>query len=120
MTIINPLTYNIANGQAIDATPVMADLNQIVSNVNANAVASASLAASGGAGLVGYSQGVPGSKTSGTTGSQLDNLSASGATASRPTPAFLGQPYFDTTLGQPIWCSSLLPVMWVNAAGVSV
>ncbi|MDE2104601.1 MAG: hypothetical protein KGL39_45620 [Patescibacteria group bacterium] len=50
MTIINTLPYTIANGQAVDATPVMADLNQIVSNVNANAVASASLAASGGAG----------------------------------------------------------------------
>lgn len=37
MTIINPLPYNIANGQAIDATPVIADLNQIVSDVNANA-----------------------------------------------------------------------------------
>ena len=39
MTIINPLPYNIADGQAIDAVPVMADLNQIVSNVNANAAA---------------------------------------------------------------------------------
>ena len=39
MTIINPLTYNIANGQAVDAVPLMADLNQIVSNVNANAAA---------------------------------------------------------------------------------
>ena len=37
MPIINPLTYNIANGQAVDAVPLMADLNQIVSNVNANA-----------------------------------------------------------------------------------
>lgn len=37
MTIINPLPYNIANGQAVDAVPVMADFNQIVSNVNANA-----------------------------------------------------------------------------------
>ncbi len=61
MAIINPLTYNIVNGQAVDATPVMADLNQIVSNVNANAVASTTLAASGGAGLVGYSQGASGS-----------------------------------------------------------
>ena len=61
MTIINTLPYTIANGQAVDATPVMADLNQIVSNVNANAVASASLAAFGGAGLVGYSQGASGS-----------------------------------------------------------
>ena len=39
MTIINPLPYNIANGQAVDATPVQANLNQIVSNVNANAAA---------------------------------------------------------------------------------
>ena len=61
MAIISPLTYTIANGQAVDATPLMADLNQIVGNVNANAVASASLAASGGAGLVGYSQGASGS-----------------------------------------------------------
>lgn len=37
MTIINPLPYNIANGQAVDAVPVMADLNAIVNNVNANA-----------------------------------------------------------------------------------
>ncbi len=39
MAIISPLTYTIANGQAVDATPLMADLNQIVSNVNANAAA---------------------------------------------------------------------------------
>ncbi|MDE2104600.1 MAG: hypothetical protein KGL39_45615 [Patescibacteria group bacterium] len=39
MTIINPLPYTIANGQAVDATPVQANLNQIVSNVNANAAA---------------------------------------------------------------------------------
>ena len=55
MTIINTLPYTIANGQAVDATPVMADLNQIVNNVNANAVDSASLAASGGANLAGFS-----------------------------------------------------------------
>ena len=55
MAIISTLPYTIANGQAVDATPVMADLNQIVSNVNANAVASASLAASGGANLAGFS-----------------------------------------------------------------
>ncbi len=61
MTIINALPYTIANGQAVDATPVMADLNQIVTSVNANAVASATLAASGGASLVGYSQGASGS-----------------------------------------------------------
>lgn len=37
MAIISPLTYTIANGQAVDAVPLMADLNQIVSNVNTNA-----------------------------------------------------------------------------------
>ncbi len=39
MPIISPLTYTIQNGQAVDATPVMSDLNQIVSSVNANAAA---------------------------------------------------------------------------------
>ena len=61
MTIINPLPYNIADGQAIDAVPVMADLNAIVTNVNANAASSASLSASGGAALVGYTEGATGS-----------------------------------------------------------
>jgi hypothetical protein len=37
MTIVNPLPYTIQNGQAVDAVPVMANFNQIVSNVNANA-----------------------------------------------------------------------------------
>ena len=39
MAIISPLPYTIVNGQAVDATPVMADMNQIVNNVNANAAA---------------------------------------------------------------------------------
>lgn len=39
MAIINPLPYTIANGDPVDATPVQANLNQIVSNVNANAAA---------------------------------------------------------------------------------
>ncbi len=43
-----------------------------------------------------------------------------GGTSSRPTSPAVGQLYFDTTLGQPIWCSSISPVTWVNAAGVSV
>jgi hypothetical protein len=47
---------------------------------------------------------------------------ASGPTFSRPTtPAYIGQQFFDTTLGQPIWVQQLLPsVVWVNAAGVAV
>jgi hypothetical protein len=37
MAVVNPLPYTIQNGQAVDAVPVMANFNQIVSNVNANA-----------------------------------------------------------------------------------
>ena len=37
MPIINPLPYTIANGNPVDATPVEANLTQIVNNVNANA-----------------------------------------------------------------------------------
>ncbi len=37
MSIIGPLPYNIQNGDPIDATPVMADFTQIVTNVNNNA-----------------------------------------------------------------------------------
>lgn len=45
----------------------------------------------------------------------------SGPTASRPNPpSFVGQPYFDTTLGFMVWASSILPIIWVDAAGVSV
>jgi hypothetical protein len=39
MSIISPLPYTIVNGSVIDANPVMADFNQIVSNVNSNAAA---------------------------------------------------------------------------------
>lgn len=39
MSIIAPLPYNIANGDPIDATPVMANFNQILNNVNSNAAA---------------------------------------------------------------------------------
>ena len=41
MAIVNPLPYPIQNGQAIDANPVMANFNQIVANVNANAAPAA-------------------------------------------------------------------------------
>jgi hypothetical protein len=39
MAIIAPLPNNIVDGQDIDAPPVMANFNQIVANVNANAAA---------------------------------------------------------------------------------
>ena len=41
MSIINTLPYNIANGQAIDAVPVMANFNEIVNDVNASAAKNA-------------------------------------------------------------------------------
>lgn len=47
-------------------------------------------------------------------------LASGGTTAGRPGAPVLFQPYFDTTLGEPIWCTSTSPVIWVNAAGVAV
>lgn len=47
--------------------------------------------------------------------------STSGPTANRPSPpAFIGQPYFDTTLGFMVWCKTISPAVWVTASGVSV
>jgi len=42
----------------------------------------------------------------------------SGPTVNRPVPQFVGQGYFDTTLGFMVWCSQIFPAVWVNAAGV--
>jgi hypothetical protein len=42
---------------------------------------------------------------------------AQGVTASRPTGALVGQMYYDTTLGVPIWWKGSF---WVNAAGGAV
>lgn len=44
----------------------------------------------------------------------------SGPTSDRPVPVFIGQFYFDTTLGYGVWASSLSPILWVTASGVSV
>lgn len=45
-------------------------------------------------------------------------LTASGPTSGRPSsPAFVGQPYFDTTLGCPVWWTGS---RWVNASGAQV
>lgn len=38
----------------------------------------------------------------------------------RPSPQYQGQPFYDTTLGQPIWCQQISPPIWHNAAGVAV
>ena len=52
-------------------------------------------------------------------------IGQNGSTAQRPTgtiqiPLFVGQPFFDTTLGIPIWVKSLNPTVWVNGAGAPV
>jgi len=49
-------------------------------------------------------------------------LQESGTTAQRPTVRlWVGRPYFDTTLGQPIWVSAVSPsVVWVDATGSTV
>jgi len=45
----------------------------------------------------------------------------SGPTSFRPSPPlFVGQSYFDTTLGFTVWAKQLLPTIWVDAAGVQV
>ena len=38
----------------------------------------------------------------------------------RPTVPILYQSFFDTNLGQPIWCTQLSPAIWVNSAGAAV
>lgn len=49
------------------------------------------------------------------------SVSDSGTTANRPTSnLWIGRPYFDTTLGYPIWVKTVSPVVWVNGAGTSV
>ena len=44
----------------------------------------------------------------------------SGTTAKRPTKVNLGQQYFDTTLGYPVFVKQVTPVVWVNGAGLVV
>lgn len=47
----------------------------------------------------------------------LLSLQSSGATADRPTKGlYPGRPYFDTTLGKPIWYSGS---GWVDATGAA-
>lgn len=52
-------------------------------------------------------------------------LGTQGTTAQRPigtptVPLYLGQSYFDQTLGYPVWIKSLSPTVWVNATGAVV
>lgn len=52
----------------------------------------------------------------------LQAASGSGATNARPTQGqFVGMPYFDTTLGIPIWLKTPGAVsVWVDATGAPV
>lgn len=48
------------------------------------------------------------------------NVPANGPTGSRPVPSFIGEQYFDTTLGYVVWVKQISPAIWVNAAGISL
>lgn len=51
------------------------------------------------------------------------NIAESGTTVNRPADANLrvGQPYFDTTLGKPVWVKTIgPPAIWVDATGAVV
>lgn len=55
----------------------------------------------------------------------LGPIGQSGATANRPTDSsqnqlYIGQQYFDTTLGKPIWVKSKNPTVWCDATGATV
>lgn len=43
-----------------------------------------------------------------------------GGGATRPSSPVLYQQWFDTSIGQPVWCTQISPAIWVNAAGVQV
>ena len=46
-----------------------------------------------------------------------NTLEQSGTTANRPAQKFIGQPYFDTTLGYMIWANGSV---WKDASGNTV
>jgi len=47
------------------------------------------------------------------------SLSESGT--SRPSSnLWVGRMFFDTSLGHPIWCKTVSPVVWVDATGATV
>lgn len=48
-----------------------------------------------------------------------------GTTANRPVdtsqnPLYVGQMYFDSSLGYPVWVKSRGPTVWVNSSGTPV
>lgn len=48
----------------------------------------------------------------------LKTVPQSGTTAKRPTKLFIGQMYFDTTIGKPIWVNGA-GTGWVKADGTA-
>lgn len=53
------------------------------------------------------------------------SLGTNGTTAQRPigtaqVPLYVGQMFFDSTLGYPVFVKSLNPTVWVNGAGAVV
>lgn len=44
----------------------------------------------------------------------------SGSTSNRPAPRYVGQPFFDTTLGKQIHLKQISPAVWVDATGATV
>ena len=54
----------------------------------------------------------------------LGPVGQSGTTTNRPTdsslhPLYIGQAYFDTTLGFPVYVKSRNPTVWVDGAGAT-
>jgi hypothetical protein len=48
-------------------------------------------------------------------------MGLSGTTTNRPvTNLYVGLPYFDSTLGKPVYCKSINPIVWVDAMGTQV
>lgn len=55
----------------------------------------------------------------------LTGITAAGPTSARPlaspqTLRWVGMPYYDTTLGKPIWLDSVAPDIWHDASGAPV
>ncbi|MED1863204.1 hypothetical protein P4V41_07030 [Fictibacillus nanhaiensis] len=55
-----------------------------------------------------------------TVDNKVNEMRLSGVTASRPVPSYVGQMYFDTTLGKPVYAKVLSPATWVDSAGATV
>ena len=51
---------------------------------------------------------------------ELSSMIAFTGGSTRTAAPLLYQLFFDTNLGQPIWCTQLSPVIWVNSAGAQV